>query len=226
MAAQNMDLAFITGASGFAVARLPLTVETASNPSITIQPMGAPLEFQRRALTVEDFHRMGEAGVFRPDERVELIEGELLEMAPIGGRHCHAVNRLTEILVLAAGPAGFISVQAPVVLRPISEPQPDLLILRPECRRRRVLPASADVLLAIEVADTTLRFDRTVKAPLYARHGVPELWIVDVEGKVLLRHLGPTKDGYTEITEHRPPETVAARLLPAARVDLADLFSC
>ncbi|HUD26653.1 MAG TPA: Uma2 family endonuclease, partial [Burkholderiaceae bacterium] len=119
---------------------------------------------------------MAEAGVLRPKERVELIEGELLAMAPIGGRHFNAVNRLTELLVTAVGSSAVVSVQGPVVLKPTSEPQPDLVLLRPECRRRPVLPGPEDVLLAIEVADTTLRFDRTVKAPLYARHGIPELW--------------------------------------------------
>jgi len=186
--------------------------------------MGAPLEFPRRALTVEDFHRMAEAGVLRPKERVELIEGELLAMAPIGGRHFNAVNRLTELLVTAVGSSAVVSVQGPVVLKPTSEPQPDLVLLRPECRRRPVLPGPEDVLLAIEVADTTLRFDRTVKAPLYARHGIPELWMVDLEGQVLLRHLEPGSEGYAVVTEHRVPASVAARSLPAARVELATLF--
>jgi Uma2 family endonuclease len=187
--------------------------------------MGAPVEFTRRALTVEDFHRMAEAGVLRPDERVELIEGELLSMAPIGGRHFNAVNRLTELLVTAVGSTAVVSVQGPVVLKPTSEPQPDLLLLRAECRGRPVLPGPESVLLAIEVSDTTQRFDGTVKAPLYARHGIPELWIVDVEGQVLLRHLDPSGEGYRTITEHRAPACVAARLLPAARVELATFVS-
>ena len=203
------------------------TAEGSDNlsPLIYDTPMGAPLEFTRRALTVEDFHRIAEAGVLRPDERVELIDGELLAMAPIGGRHFNAVNRLTELLVMAVGPNAVVSVQGPVVLKPISEPRPDLLLLRPECRGRPILPGPETVLLAIEVSDTTLRFDRTVKAPLYARYGIPELWIVDVEGQVLLRHLEPTSDGYRAITEHRAPASVAARLLPAACIELATLFS-
>jgi len=167
---------------------------------------------------------MAEAGVLRPQERVELIEGELLSMAPIGGRHFNAVNRLTQLLVTAVGPDAVVSVQGPVVLKPISEPQPDLALLRPECRDRPALPGPEDVLLAVEVADTTLRFDRTVKAPLYAAHGIPELWIVDVEGRVLLRHLDPSRQGYGTVTEHWPPEIVIARQLPAARVGLGDLF--
>jgi Uma2 family endonuclease len=184
-----------------------------------------PLEFPRRALTVEDFHRMGEVGVLAPKERVELIEGELLAMAPIGGRHFNAVNRLAELLITAVRMDAFVSVQGPVVLRPISEPQPDLALLRPQCRGRPVLPEPEDVLLAIEVADTTLRFDLTIKARLYARYRIPELWVVDVEGQVLLRHLDPTDQGYSTVTQHRAPEAVACRLLPAACIELGTLFS-
>jgi Uma2 family endonuclease len=188
-------------------------------------PFDVPLEFPRRALTVEDFHRMGEVGVFAPKERVELIEGELLAMAPIGGRHFNAVNRLAELLITGVRMDAFVSVQGPVVLRPISEPQPDLALLRPQCRGRPVLPEPEDVLLAIEVADTTLRFDLTIKARLYARYRIPELWVVDVEGQVLLRHLEPTEQGYSTVTQHRAPEAVACRLLPAACIELGTLFS-
>jgi len=117
-----------------------------------------------------------------------------------------------------------VSVQGPVVLRPVSEPQPDLALLRPHCRGRPVLPEPEDVLLAIEVADTTLRFDRTIKARLYARYGIPELWIVDVEGQMLLRHLDPGDQGYSIVTQHRAPEAVACHLLPAARIELGALF--
>lgn len=191
----------------------------------TIHTMGAPPEFPRRALTVEDFHRMGEVGVLAPPERVELIEGELLQMAPIGGRHFHAVNRLTELLVMAVHGQAVVAAQGPVVLRPISEPQPDLALLHPELRQRADLPGPDDVFLLIEVADTSLRFDRTVKARLYARHAIPELWIVDVEGQVLLRHLEPSVEGYSVVTEHRSPEVLACRLLPQARVDLQELFT-
>jgi Uma2 family endonuclease len=186
--------------------------------------MGAPLEFPRRALTVEDFHRMGEVGVLRPDERVELIEGELLAMAPIAGRHFSAVNLLAESLITGVGKSAVVSVQGPVVLRPVSELQPDLAVLRPQCRHRPVLPGPDDVLLAIEVADTTLRFDRTVKARLYAQHWIPELWIIDLQGQVLLRHLDPSREGYLTVTEHRPPDAVASRLLPAASIELGTLF--
>jgi Uma2 family endonuclease len=188
--------------------------------------MGAPLEFTRRALTVEDFHRMGEVGILRPDERVELIEGELRAMAPIGRRHFNLVNRLTRLLSNAVREKAVVSVQNPVVLRPISEPQPDLVLLRPHFWALQDLPGPEDVLLAIEVADTTLSFDRIVKARLYAKHGIAELWIVDAEGQTLLRHLEPTGEAYARVTQHRSPEAVAASLLAAARVDLGALFAC
>jgi Uma2 family endonuclease len=186
--------------------------------------MGASLEFPRRALTVEDFHRMAEVGVLRPQERVELIEGELLATAPIGVRHVKVVSRLAAMLVTAVGDSAIVLPQSPVVLPPTSEPQPDLALVWPEWARSPVLPKPEDILLLIEVADTTLHFDRTVKAPLYAHYGVPELWIFDVERRLLLRHLDPSEDGYATVTQHRAPEVVAARLLPAARVELAALL--
>lgn len=187
--------------------------------------MGAPLEFTRRALTVEDFHRMGEVGILRPDERVELIEGELRAMAPIGKRHFNLVNRLNRLLSKAVGEEAVVSVQNPVVLRPLSEPQPDLVLLRPHYWALQDLPGPEGVLLVIEVADTTLRFDRTVKAGLYAKHGIAELWIVDAEGQTLLRHLEASGEGYGRVMQHRSPEVVAASLLPVAQVDLGALFA-
>ncbi len=87
-----------------------------------------------------------------------------------------------------------------------------------------MLPGPEDVLLAIEVADTTLRFDSTVKAQLYAKHGIPELWVIDVEGQALLRCLEPSRKGYAKVTQHRSPQIVAARLLPNARIEICDLF--
>jgi Uma2 family endonuclease len=131
--------------------------------------------------TVEEYRRMGEAGILADDDRVELIDGEIIEMSPIGSRHAACVNKLTRLLVQQVGERAIVSVQNPVEVADNSEPQPDLTLLRsrPDFYAERH-PLSGDVLLMIEVADTSLRFDLTVKAPLYARTGVPELWIVDL----------------------------------------------
>jgi Uma2 family endonuclease len=186
--------------------------------------MSAVLDLPRRALTVDEYHRMGEAGVFAPDERVELIEGELIPMAPIGGGHIQAVNRLTRILVVAAGDAAVVSVQNALALPPRSEPQPDLVLLRPETLARPAVPTAADALLAIEVSDTRLAFDRDVKDALYARHGVPEYWLVDLTRKALRVHRQPGPDGYREMFERGIGERIAPVLLPSLHLDLDLLF--
>jgi Uma2 family endonuclease len=131
--------------------------------------------------SVEEYYRMGEAGVFAPEQRVELIEGEVVEMAPIGSRHADWVDNLP--LLFARGvPTGVrVRVRNPVHLSDYSEPQPDLALLRPRERSyAEVHPSGPDTLLVVEVADTSLRYDREVRMPLYARRGVPELWLFDL----------------------------------------------
>ncbi len=139
-------------------------------------------EVTRRRFTVHDYHRMGEAGILHEDDRVELIEGELVEMAAIGTRHLTCVNGLTRMLVRGVGDEAIVSVQNPVRLDEHSEPQPDLTVLRMRDYRES-LPVPEDVLLLIEVSDTTLAYDRGVKLPLYARSGIREVWIVDLRAR-------------------------------------------
>src|SRR5919108_6402376 len=143
--------------------------------------MAIEVEIARRRFTVEEYHRMAEVGIFQPDERVELIEGEIVKMAPIGPRHAGCVINLNRLFVTRLGDRAVVSPGNPVVIEPRSEPQPDLLLLRPRAvsySREHATPE--DVLLAVEVADTTARFDRIVKARLYARARISEYWLVDV----------------------------------------------
>lgn len=172
----------------------------------------------RRLFTADEYHRMGETGILLEDERTELLNGEILLMAPIGSRHFGCVNTLTAWLVPALVGRAIVSVQNPVRLSLRSEPQPDLALLRP--RRDRYysgLPAPEDVFLVIEVSDTTLRYDRDTKLPLYAEAGIPEAWIVNlVAGSVLIgREPAPT--GY----QHVETVTRAGRLSPAAFPDVS-----
>ena len=135
--------------------------------------------------TVEDHHRMAEAEIFHEDSRVELIRGQIVDMAPVGSAHIAAVNRLTRLLVAAVGDRGVISVQNPVRLDNESEPQPDLAILTPGADDLGAPTSRAsEVLLLIEVADSTLHEDRDEKAPLYAASGVPEYWILKMVDRV------------------------------------------
>jgi Uma2 family endonuclease len=152
-------------------------------------------EVTRRRFTVEEYHRMGEAGILREDERVELIEGELVEMNPIGSRHAACVRVLTRLLGRSLGDELLLDVQNPVRLNGGLEPQPDLAVVRAHDYRES-LPGPEDILLLIEVSDTTLSYDRDVKLPLYGRAGIAESWIVDLLNQAIERHNDRSEEGY------------------------------
>ena len=150
-------------------------------------------------LTVDEYYRMAEVGLLSPDARVELIEGEIIDMPPIGSRHAAAVDLLAKRFIRAVDESALVRIQGPVRLNRRSEPQPDVAVLRPRPDRYASShPTAADVLLLVEVSDATLRFDREVKARLYARHGVPELWIVDLNHAQLHIFRDPHEGEYAD----------------------------
>jgi Uma2 family endonuclease len=154
----------------------------------------------RHRFTVDEWHRMGETGLFGEDARLELLDGQVIEMAPIGSPHAGAVNRLNHLLTTAFGPRALIAVQNPVVLDDRSEPQPDLAVLRPrQDDYAQSHPTPPEILLIIEVSDTTLAFDRERKAAAYARAAVPEYWIVDLTGDQVVVMREPSPAGYLDI---------------------------
>jgi Uma2 family endonuclease len=166
--------------------------------------------------TVEEFRKMGEAGIFSEDDRVELVEGEIVEMTPIGWRHAQAVDRLNGLLnrwiVLKGDDAGGlenlrVGVQNPLLLHEHGEHQPDLVLYRAEEVRGR-LPAADDALLVVEVADTSLPYDRNIKLPLYARAGIPEAWIVDLRAGTVEVHSDPREVGYAAVRRYSKDERV------------------
>jgi Uma2 family endonuclease len=155
---------------------------------------------RRHAITVEEYLRMGQAHVFAQQARLELMEGEIVEMAPIGSPHAAVVNTLAALLGEAA-PGAIVSVQNPLVLSERSAPQPDVVLLRPRADRYyNSHPTAADALLVVEIADTTLRYDLEVKRPLYARAGVAELWVVDIDRREVHVFRGPERDYYVRRT--------------------------
>jgi Uma2 family endonuclease len=179
----------------------------------------------RHRLTVEEYHRMAEAGVLAADARVELIEGEVIDMAPIGSRHASVVNRLNDLLTLATRGRAIVQVQGPVRLGDRSEPEPDFALLRPRSDYYRdALPTSADVLLLIEVAESTQRYDRTVKAPLYARHGIPELWVIDLESALVHFYRRPSGDAFADISATDRPGATAIGALAGVTIDLSSVL--
>ena len=147
-------------------------------------------------------------------------------MVPVGWDHADAVNGLTKALVPACGNRAVVSVQNPVRLDSLNEPQPDVAVLRPRTGNRRAAgpPAPSEVLLLVEVSDSSLRFDRKVKLPLYARFGIPELWIVDLKGRVLERHRDPTADACRSMQPFGPADSIALAADPAIAVRLDTAF--
>ena len=176
---------------------------------------------QRRLFTTDEYHVMLEAGILNEDDRVELIEGEILEMPPIGSAHAGGVNRLTALFTSLLGSRAVVSVQNPVTLGKYSEPQPDLVLLRfRDDYYVSALPTPSDVLLLIEVADSSLKFDRDVKAGLYARHGLLEVWLKDVEHSALLVHRTPSPEGYRDVRIFRRGERVTPLAFPDLTMDV------
>jgi Uma2 family endonuclease len=177
-------------------------------------------------ITVDEYHRMAEVGLLAPDARVELIEGEIIDMAPIGLDHNSVVTQLADLFYTATGQSALVQTQGVVRLDRRSEPQPDIAILkRREDYYRRAHPAPVDVLLLVEVSDSTLRYDRDVKVPLYARHGIPELWIVDLQDPQLLFHRSPQGGRYLEQGAMGNPGVTPIGALPGAAVDLSEVLA-
>jgi Uma2 family endonuclease len=183
------------------------------------------INVRQRLLTVDEYHRMGEAGILTRGERVELIDGRILKMQAIGSPHFAAVTSLTRLLVFAVVDRGIVTVQNPIRLDARNEPEPDLMVLRSrDDVYHSALPRPGDAFLLVEVADTSLEFDRAVKRPLYARHGIPELWIVDVNASVVEVCRDPVGDEYAAITTVGRGETLGIPKLPGAIIDVSRIF--
>lgn len=185
----------------------------------------ARVELPRRRFTVEEYHRMAEAGILTEDDRVELIEGEIVQMTPIGQRHAATVARLTRRLVPAVADRALVWPQNPIRLPRDTEPQPDLVLLRPRPDDYAQGPARPeDILLLVEVADSSYRYDAGVKLSLYARAGVPEVWIADLTRDLLEVHREPGPSGYARRAELRRGDQVAPVALPDVLLVVADLL--
>lgn len=179
----------------------------------------------RRLFTVAEYHRMGEVGIFQEDDRIELIEGEIVQMPAVGSPHVSAVMLLTQLLSQAVGKQAMVSVQNPIRLGDGSEPQPDLALPKPRVDRYRpAIPHADDVLLVIEVSDTTLRYDREVKRPLYARYSIPEMWIVDVTASKVEVCRGPKPDGYASVESVGRDDVLTIAALPGVTIAVRDFL--
>ena len=179
----------------------------------------------RHQINVDEYYRMAEAGIIPPDARVELIEGEIIDMDAIGPDHEGTVCQLNEILFHATAGCAHVRCQLPLRLSDLSAPQPDLLLARRRAdfyKRARLGPT--DTFLVIEVSNTSLRFDTQLKAPLYARHGIPELWVVDLAGREIRFYRSPRDGKYWDVTSTSTPGIVIPGALSEVHIDLTHIF--
>ena len=178
-----------------------------------------------RLFTVDEYYRMVEAGILHEDDRTELLEGKIIEMAAMGSRHAGCINKLNKRFSRQLDDQAVISIQNPVRLSLSSELQPDVMLLRPRPDDyAESHPEPADVLLLIEVSDTTLRYDRDTKLSLYAKAGIPEVWIFDLEGARLLVHRIPSADGYEQVFTFRAGSAVAPAAFPELSLNVEDIL--
>ena len=194
-------------------------------PAIAKIPNGTASPPHKRMFTVAEYYRMAEVGILQRDERVELIEGEIIVMPPIGPEHAWDVDYLHEVLVRYAVGRYYVRNQNPVRLGDDTEPEPDVALLR---RRPEgygaAHPTPADVLLVIEVADSSLEYDRNIKAHIYGRSGVPETWVRNLPEDCIERFTEPGADGYARHTIHRRGETLKPVSMPDLELAVADLL--
>jgi Uma2 family endonuclease len=179
------------------------------------------IQLMPRRFTAAEYHQMIEAGVFGKDERLELIDGEIVQMSPIGDRHAACVRRLIALLSRLFADRAIIDAQDPMMVDVAYAPQPDLALLRPRPDYYATqTPTTADCLLVIEVADTSADFDRQIKMPRYARGGLPELWLVDLERDVVVVYRDPAGEAYqhTQVLHRGETTTVAALGQPGVPV--------
>ena len=175
--------------------------------------------------TVDDYYRMAETGILHPEARVELLDGEIIDMMPIGPFHAGAVNRLTRLLVTAAKDRWVVAAQNPVRLGQRSEPQPDFMLVKPaadDYMNRHPVPE--DVFLLIEVAESSLAYDRNRKIPAYGRAGIREVWIVNLLEKTIEVFREPRLNGYGSVQKFSAGDKVHIQAFPDVGIDVGTLL--
>ena len=184
------------------------------------------IEASKRLFNVDDYYRMAEVGILGPEDRVELIDGEIIRMSPIGTRHAGCVNRATRIFSYAFRGKAIVSVQNPLRLNNYTEPEPDLVLLKhraDDYGGKRMM--AEDALLVLEVADTTLQYDRDVKVPRYAAAGIPEVWIEDLKRNRILVYRDPEPNGFRTVLTLKRGESLSILAFPETTFTIDELFT-
>lgn len=188
---------------------------TSSRPAVSVPE--SLLYARERRITVEEYHAMGEAGIFSEDDRIELLDGHLIAMPPVGPAHSHGVNDLADLfnqqLYAFDDPPARVSVQNPIQLGEYGEPQPDLVLYDPDVPRDRHIRPS-DVILVVEVAESSVEYDRDVKSDQYGRAGIPEYWVVNLERDAVIVFRRPEEGGYAERIRHSRSADLAVKTVP------------
>ena len=173
------------------------------------------VDLKRMRFTRADYHRMAQVGIIKPGARVELIDGEIIEMSPIGRPHKSSVDRLNDFFAPRVQGRAIVRVQSSIVLGEYGEPEPDITLLRFRADFYRDSDEEpGDILLVVEVADTSEGYDRRTKAPMYARFGIPELWIADLNRDRVTVYTDPTPDGYATTRVFRRGESMTPLAFP------------
>ncbi|MDQ6909343.1 MAG: Uma2 family endonuclease [Actinomycetota bacterium] len=186
---------------------------------MALQPAPAPYRF-----TVEEYYRLAEVGFFHEDSRVELLEGEIVQMAPIANQHAQCVRRLTTFFSDQLRSRVVVSVQNPVRLSDDSEPEPDVVLLNFRPEDYAAHPSPADVVLLVEVSDTTVAWDRSRKVPLYARAAIQEVWLVDLVAGAVEVYRQPDGETFGDVRVVGPEGRVAPATFPGAEISVGDLL--
>ena len=193
-----------------------MATTTAPRSTIDVSPV-AQLHLRERQISVEEYFAMGESGILGEDDRVELLDGRLVDMPPIGPSHSHGVDDFLELftrrLHVDDPPSARVRVESPIQLNDYSAPEPDVVLYDPEMPKDRH-PRPDDIYLVVEVADSTVEYDRKVKADHYAAAGIPEYWLVDLPGEAVDVFRQPEDDGYAERVRHRRDEELSVAALP------------
>jgi Uma2 family endonuclease len=183
------------------------------------------MQLLRRKFTVEQYHKMVDSGILTEDDRVELIRGEIVEMSPIGTRHAACVRRLNTLFSRKLDKRALIDIQNPVELDDTSEPQPDIALLQPrEDFYEERHPQPKDIFLIVEVADTTVKYDREVKIPLYAEDNIVEVWLVDINGQCVEVYREPTPDGYQTIQKFEQGQSLSIQAFPNVNITANEIL--